>query len=71
MLQAAWRGRPYTSLLEVFGSPQLVMNVPGYRQLPTSVVVFGTLDKATKCIDAFTVVQPRNGDLTVSDYFCR
>jgi hypothetical protein len=71
MLQAAWRGRPYTSLLEVFGSPKMVMSVPGYRQLRTSVVVYGTLDKTTQCIDAFTIVQRTNGDLTVSDYFCR
>jgi len=71
LLQAAWRGRPYNNLVEAFGAPKLVMNVPGYRQMKTSVVVYGSVDKVTNCIDAFTVVHGRTGELTVTDYFCR
>jgi hypothetical protein len=71
-LRAAWRGRPYQSLLEAFGTPRMVMNVPGYRVVKTEVVVYGTVDKVSNCIDAFTVIHPGSeGDLMVSDYFCR
>lgn len=71
MLQAAWRGRTYSSLVEAFGAPKLVMNVPGYRQLKTSVVVYGG-DTPSRCIDAFTVVVVRETEeILVSDYFCR
>jgi hypothetical protein len=71
-LQTTWRGRPYNALLEAYGSPKMIMNVPGYRPLKTSVVVYGVVDKVTQCIDAFTVVvHGINGEWTVSDYFCR
>lgn len=71
-MQTAWRGRPYNALLEAYGSPKMVMNVPGYRPLKTSVVVYGVVDKSTQCIDTFTVVaQGANGEQTISDYFCR
>lgn len=71
-LQTAWRGRSYSTLVEAFGSPKLVMNVPGYRPVKTSVVVYGSLDKVTDCIDAFTViVHGSTGEVTVADYFCR
>lgn len=71
-LQTTWRGRSYNALLEAYGSPRIVMNVPGYRPLKTSVVVYGVVDNATQCIDAFTVVvHGNNGELTVADYFCR
>lgn len=70
-LQAVWRGRSYNSLVEAYGAPRLLLNVPGYRQLKTSVVVYDT-DNSTRCIDAFTVVVLRDTDeIVVSDYFCR
>lgn len=72
MLQAAWRGRPYNSLLEAFGAPRMVMNVPGFRRLQTTVVVYGATDKTSRCIDAFTVVvHGETEEVVVSDYFCR
>ncbi|HEY0845936.1 MAG TPA: hypothetical protein VGE12_11250 [Noviherbaspirillum sp.] len=72
MLQAAWRGRPYNSLVEKFGAPRMVMNVPGYRQLKTSVVVYDDSDAVSRCIDAFTVVVlHETEEVVVSDYFCR
>ena len=71
-LRAAWRGRPYHSLLEAFGTPRMVMSVPGYRLVRTDVVVYGATDKVTNCIDAFTVIRPGSEDeVMVSDYFCR
>lgn len=72
MLQAAWRGRPYQSLVDTFGSPRMIMSVPGYRAVRTEIVVYGTRDRFTNCIDAFTIVTDRNsGAVTVADYFCR
>jgi hypothetical protein len=71
-LQATWRGRSYHSLLQKYGTPKMVMTVPGYRPLQTSVIVFGVIDRASDCIDAFTVVTEKpTGDMTVADYFCR
>lgn len=70
-LQATWRGRSYNSLVEAYGAPRLMMNVPGYRQLKTSVVVYEA-DTLSRCIDAFTVVVLRDTEeIVVSDYFCR
>lgn len=70
-LQAAWRGRSYQSLVEAYGAPKLMLNVPGYRQLKTSVVVYDA-DTPSRCIDAFTVVVLRDTEeIVVSDYFCR
>jgi hypothetical protein len=72
MLRATWRGRPYQSLVEAFGSPRMVMTVPGYRPVRTDVVVYGTTDKVSNCIDAFTIIRPGGDDeMTVTDYFCR
>lgn len=72
MLQAAWRGRTYQALLEKFGSPRMVMSVPGYRPVRTEIVVYGTRDRLTNCIDAFTVItNSNNGEVTIADYFCR
>lgn len=72
MLRAAWRGRPYNSLVDAFGTPRVVMTVPGYRPIRTEVIVYGTTDKVTNCIDAFTVIRPGSDDeVTVTDYFCR
>lgn len=71
-LQSRWRGRSYHALLQAYGAPKMVMSVPGYRPLNTSVIVFGVIDRKTNCIDAFTVVSDnQNGDMTVADYFCR
>lgn len=71
-LQSTWRGRPYRALLATYGAPKMVMSLPVYRPLDTSVAVYGVIDRASDCIDAFMLVadQP-NGDLTVADYFCR
>lgn len=71
-LQTAWRGRSYRALVETFGSPRMIMSLPSYRPVRTEVVVYGETDKATRCIDAFTIVMPGNsGDAVVEDYFCR
>lgn len=71
-LQSLWKGRPYNALLEAYGSPNMVMSLPGYRPLRTSVVVFGVIDKSSDCIDAFTIEShAQNGEMTVSDYYCR
>lgn len=71
-LRAAWRGRHYDSLVEAFGTPRMVMSVPGYRPIRTDVVVYGATDKTTNCIDAFTVIRPGTDDeVMVTDYFCR
>lgn len=71
-LRAAWRGRPYQSLLDAFGTPRMVMTVPGYRPIRTEVIVYGSTDKVSNCIDAFTVIRPGSeDDVMVTDYFCR
>lgn len=71
-LQSAWKGRPYKALLEAYGSPRMVMSLPSYQPIRTSVVVFGVTDKASDCIDSFTVVsQIQSEDMTVTDYYCR
>ncbi len=71
-LQNTWRGKPYHALLEARGTPKVIMNLSGYRPLKTSIAVYDVVDKATNCIDSFTVVtQNPSGDQTISDYFCR
>jgi hypothetical protein len=71
-LQTTWRGKPYTALVEAYGAPAIVMNVPGFRPLKTSVAVYGVRDDSSRCIDAFTVVKHGiTGEWTVADYFCR
>lgn len=71
-LQRIWRGQSYRALLETYGRPMMIMNVPGYRPLRTSVVVYGVQDQPSKCIDAFTVVvHGSDNQETVADYFCR
>jgi hypothetical protein len=67
-MKFSWNGRPYHELVQAFGAPRLVMNIPA-RPARFSVVVYERLDTTTDCIDAFTVVQD---DLpVVNDYFCR
>lgn len=71
-LQSAWRGRPYEALLDTYGAPKLMMNILGYRPLRTSVVVYGVVDQAANCVDAFTMVKnEQTGQWSVADYFCR
>ena len=71
-LQAAWSGRSYEALVQAFGPPELIMDVPGFRQLRTSAVLYGVRDSASQCIDAFTVVvDSRTGEHIVTNYFCR
>lgn len=71
-LQVQWRGKSYRDLIETYGAPKLVMNVPGFRPLKTSVAVYGVRDRDSHCIDAFTVVKHgTTGEWIVSDYFCR
>lgn len=71
-LQTTWRGKPYTALVEAYGAPNMIMNVPGFRPLKTSVAVYGVRDAKSRCIDAFTVVKHGvTGEWTVADYFCR
>lgn len=71
-LQSAWRGQPYEALLDTYGTPKLMMNILGYRPLKTSVVVYGIVDQAANCVDAFTMVKnEQTGQWTVADYFCR
>jgi hypothetical protein len=71
-LQTTWSGRSYEALVQAFGPPELIMDVPGFRQLRTSAVVYGVRDSASQCIDAFTVVvDGRTGQYVVTNYFCR
>ena len=67
-MKSSWNGRPYKELVQAFGAPRLVMNIPA-RPSRFSVVVYERLDTTTDCIDAFTVVQDTLP--VVNDYFCR
>ena len=70
--QSTWRGRTYEALIESYGAPKMMMNVPGHRPLKTSLVVYGVIDKTANCVDAFTMVkQEQTEQWTVADYFCR
>jgi hypothetical protein len=71
-MQAAWSGRSYHALVEAFGSPHMIMALPNYRPAKTTIVVYGTADKASNCIDSFTLIpNEHEGEFTVADYFCR
>lgn len=71
-LQSTWRGRPYEALVEIYGEPKMTMNIVGYRPLKTSLAVYGVVDQAANCVDAFTMVKhEQTGHWTVADYFCR
>ena len=69
--QNTWRGRSFRDLIAYFGTPKVMMDVPGNRPLKTTVAVYGITDRSTQCIDAFTLVQIRKDELQVADYFCR
>jgi hypothetical protein len=67
-MKSSWSGRPYQELVQAYGAPRLVMNIPA-RPSRFSVVVYERLDTTTDCIDAFTVVQDTLP--MINDYFCR
>jgi hypothetical protein len=67
-MKFSWNGRPYHELVQAYGAPRLVLNIPA-RPARFSVVVYERLDSTTDCIDAFTVVQDEMP--VVNDYFCR
>ena len=67
-MKSSWSGRPYKELVQVFGAPRLVMNIPA-RPARFSVVVYERLDTTSDCIDAFTVMN--DSTPVVDDYFCR
>ena len=69
VLQDVWIGKPYSSLLELMGSPKIVMEIPG-RSHYSSARVYGVMDDDSQCIDAFTVIMQAD-DLIVANYFCR
>lgn len=69
--QNTWRGRSFRDLIAYFGTPKVMMDVPGNRPLRTTVAVYGIVDRTSQCIDAFTLVQVRKDELQVADYFCR
>lgn len=70
-LRSSWRGKSYRALLVSFGNPTLTMDIPGRRHLPSSVAVYEVTDKASDCIDAFSLVTVADGETVVADYFCR
>lgn len=67
-MKLAWIGHPYKDLIQIFGNPGLIMNIPAYRPWKVSVVVYEGLDATSGCIDSFTVVHDRAP--MVDDYFC-
>lgn len=72
VMQTAWRGRPYHSLLDKLGPPRAIMAHPGLRAERGEIVLYGVRDPGSNCIDAFTVVAPGSSpDRIVADYFCR
>ena len=55
-----------------FGEPKLMMNMLCFHPLKTSLLVYGVVDEAADCVDAFTIVkQADSGQWAVADYFCR
>lgn len=69
LMKQTWIGHPYPELIQAFGKPGMIMNVPAYRPWKVSVVVYEGKDGATDCIDAFTV--EHNGLPVVQDYVCQ
>jgi hypothetical protein len=75
VLQTTWEGQPYGVLVDTYGPPLYVMNIPGDRP-DEMIAVYGIRDNISRCIDAFTVfhANERNkarNDSTVTSYFCR
>jgi hypothetical protein len=74
-LKSAWNGRSYSALVATYGPPPLIMGIPGNRPNET-VAVYGVRDKASRCIDAFTLVHGNEqsqitNESIVTNYFCR
>lgn len=63
-----WQNKPLAELLEAYGRPRMVMNIPGGGMPPSFAVVYGP-DPASGCIDAFAVSS--RGDPVVRIYHCR
>lgn len=71
-MKGMWKGKPYAALLQAYGPPRLVMSVANHHPLFESVAVYGVVDQATDCIDAFLLAMPEpDGERVISDYFCR
>ncbi|HET8748221.1 MAG TPA: hypothetical protein VFM98_21680 [Ramlibacter sp.] len=63
-----WQNRTLAELLEAYGRPKMVMNIPGGGMPPSFAVVYGP-DPASGCIDAFAVSS--RGEPVVRIYPCR
>lgn len=68
-MKATWVNQTYQTLVETYGEPKMVMEIPAYRPWPASVAVYERLDFTSGCIDAFTVAHL--GRSIIYDYFCR
>jgi hypothetical protein len=63
-----WQNKPLAELLETYGKPKMVMNIPGGGMPPSFAVVYGQ-DPGSGCIDAFAVSS--RGDPVIRIYHCR
>ncbi|MEJ8835806.1 hypothetical protein [Ramlibacter sp. AN1133] len=63
-----WQNKPLAELLDAYGRPRMVMNIPGGGMPPSFAVVYGT-DPGSGCIDAFAVSS--RGNPVVRIYHCR
>ncbi|MEO5659312.1 MAG: hypothetical protein ABIQ90_05875 [Polaromonas sp.] len=54
-MKQAWVGHAYQELIQAFGKPRMIMNVPADRPGKVSVVVYEAVDSAAGCVDAFIV----------------
>jgi hypothetical protein len=68
-LQQQWIGRTRAELINAFGQPSMVMNVPGNRVPESIILVYRNRDSASGCIDAFVVL--RDSREHIWNYFCR
>jgi hypothetical protein len=68
-MQSTWVGHPYEDLIQAFGIPNMIMNIPAYRPWKASVVVYEKQKDNAGCIDAFAV--EHGGKPVIYDYFCR
>ncbi|GAB3650283.1 hypothetical protein [Ramlibacter alkalitolerans] len=63
-----WQNQPLAALMDAYGRPKLVINIPGGGMPPSFAVVYGT-DPTTGCIDAFAV--SAGSQPVVRIYHCR
>jgi hypothetical protein len=63
-----WQNKRLSELVEAYGRPRMVMNIPGGGMPPSFAVVYGP-DPASGCIDAFAVSSI--GDPVIRIYHCR